>query len=230
MAYPKTLVIQPRSGIGDMIWHLPHIRALAREVEGGPVYLLTKSKAHAKQWLNNEPSIAHIEYLNRRNMFLTSLRLRKYGFTSAWVLHQSVSYALVPFLAGIPQRIGPGFGRQNSFLTNKPLATDIEKEFHLDQMDALMRSQNLQLRVEDQRILLNKADEAFIENRYGHKSRPWITLGVGASEDFKTWPSAYFIELAKEINKAQSSTFFVCGSPGEFYHRTDHQYFKGARY
>ena len=83
----KTLVIQPRSGIGDMIWHLSYIRALARDVADGPIHLLTKSKTSAKTWLHNEPSIAQIDYLDRRQLITTALKLRRYDFKQAWILH-----------------------------------------------------------------------------------------------------------------------------------------------
>ena len=39
----KLAVVQPLPGIGDMIWHLPHIRALA-QAAGRPVTLVAKRR------------------------------------------------------------------------------------------------------------------------------------------------------------------------------------------
>src|SRR6476469_5416402 len=50
-------VIQPLPGIGDMVWHLPHIRAIAAHA-GQPVTLMTKPRTLADQLLAHEPSIA----------------------------------------------------------------------------------------------------------------------------------------------------------------------------
>ncbi len=215
MHKPKTLVIQPRSGIGDMIWHLPMIRAIAREVEGGPVYLLTKSKALAKSWLYNEPSIAVIDYLDRRNMMLAGMQLRHFGFHSAWILHESVSYALAACTSGALERIGPGAGAQRYFLTNASLPEHELELSHIEQMHALLAQQKLNIRVEDQRLTLDPAAQAFVRMQIGHLRKPWVTLGIGASDEFKMWPIEHFITLARKINVMQKSTFFVCGSRTE---------------
>src|SRR5438552_15723696 len=42
----RVAVMQPLPGIGDMIWHLPHIRAIARHV-GAPVTLIAKPRSLA---------------------------------------------------------------------------------------------------------------------------------------------------------------------------------------
>ena len=31
----RTLIVQPLPGIGDMVWHLPHIHAIAATTAGG---------------------------------------------------------------------------------------------------------------------------------------------------------------------------------------------------
>lgn len=45
------LVIQPLPGIGDMIWHLPHIHAIAAASPNGQVDILTKRRSLADQEL-----------------------------------------------------------------------------------------------------------------------------------------------------------------------------------
>ena len=45
---PRLAVIQPLPGIGDMVWHLPHIRAIAQAV-GHKVTLVTKPRSAADQ-------------------------------------------------------------------------------------------------------------------------------------------------------------------------------------
>ena len=60
---PPVAVIQPLPGIGDMVWHLPHIRAIAAHA-GAPVTLLTKPRSLADQLLANEPAVAEIVWLD----------------------------------------------------------------------------------------------------------------------------------------------------------------------
>ena len=42
-----TLVIQPLPGICDMVWHLPHLDAIARTCPDGQVTVLTKRRSRA---------------------------------------------------------------------------------------------------------------------------------------------------------------------------------------
>ena len=52
-------LVQPLPGIGDMVWHLPHIRAVAAHV-GEPVTLIAKPRALADQVLDGDPAIRDI--------------------------------------------------------------------------------------------------------------------------------------------------------------------------
>ena len=57
-------VVQPLPGIGDMIWHLPHIRAIAAHV-GAPVTLITKPRSAADQIFSAERTIRDVFWLDR---------------------------------------------------------------------------------------------------------------------------------------------------------------------
>ncbi len=214
---PGTLVIQPRSGIGDMVWVISHIRAIAREVESGPIYLLTKSKAQAKTWLYNEPSIGAIEYLDKgQNVISKGLSLKSQNFKSAWIFHDSASYTVVSFLAGIPQRIGlGGSSLQNVLLTNGGLSSDQLDLHYIEQIDALLSQQGLRVRLEDQLLSIDPQASDYIQTTYGHLKKHWIMMGVGASEDAKMWPADHFIKTALLMHEITPATFFICGSASE---------------
>ncbi len=213
---PKILVIQPRPGIGDMIWHLPYTRALARRAASGSVTVLTKSNANARSWLSHEPSIDHFIYLDRRLMPLMGLKLRKEKFDEAWVFHESFSYALVPFLAGIPRRFGPGLARdQRLLLTNRPLPDETRELRHIEQMNEMMSRENYDIRTDDQRLILEKEALKYCDDHFLCYPTPWVTYGVGASDETKTWPLTYFQVLSKGLAARGAKTFFICGSKSE---------------
>ena len=46
-------VVQPLPGIGDMVWHLPHLRAIAAHA-GAPVTLIAKPRSLADQLLTGD--------------------------------------------------------------------------------------------------------------------------------------------------------------------------------
>ena len=57
-----TAVIQVKPGIGDVIWHLPFIRAIAAVAPGGKVTFLAPPSSHAEELLAAEPAVAETLY------------------------------------------------------------------------------------------------------------------------------------------------------------------------
>jgi heptosyltransferase-2 len=55
-------VIQVKPGIGDVIWHLPFIRAIAATAPDGQVTLFAPPTSSAKDLLAAEPSVASTVY------------------------------------------------------------------------------------------------------------------------------------------------------------------------
>ena len=51
--------------IGDMLWHLPHLRAIARAGTAGSVTLLTKRRSQADRLLAAEPAVGEILWVER---------------------------------------------------------------------------------------------------------------------------------------------------------------------
>jgi heptosyltransferase II len=191
------------------------MRALARRGEGGKITLLTKPLAGTKKWLAHDPCVEEILYFDKSSLLREGLRLRKKGFDEAWILHRSLSHTLLTVFAGIPVRIGPGFDAQRFLTSNKPLPPRTKKEHHLEQMDALMAWQNIEISPQDKMFLVEKDAHDFIEKTYAHLPRPWLTLGIGASVPQRVWPLERFAQLAHALKENKIGTFFVCGSPQE---------------
>jgi ADP-heptose:LPS heptosyltransferase len=53
----RTAIIQAKRGIGDVIWHLPFVRAIASVSSGGKVTFMAPPTSSAKDLLAAEPSI-----------------------------------------------------------------------------------------------------------------------------------------------------------------------------
>ena len=113
-------VIQVKRGIGDVIWHLPFVRAIAAVSPGRQVTFLAPSSSGAKELLAAEPSVAETVYFGnagselRRglNQLMLIARLRRRHFRRIWILDRTIRPALAAKLAGIPERIGLGLGPQ----------------------------------------------------------------------------------------------------------------------
>ena len=57
-----TAVIQVKPGIGDVIWHLPFIRAIAAATPGGTVTFFAPPSSAVKELLAAEPRVATTIY------------------------------------------------------------------------------------------------------------------------------------------------------------------------
>ena len=112
-----TAVIQVKPGIGDVIWHLPFIRAIAAASPGGRITFLTPPRTCARDLLNAEPGVAEVLYSEhggselRRGLNLLRLsQFLKRNFRTVWILDRTIRPALAAWLGGVPGRIGLGLG------------------------------------------------------------------------------------------------------------------------
>ena len=89
-------VIHPHRGVGDLMWHLPYIRAIAKQAPTGQVALVTRPSTRADRLLAAEPSVAEVIYTpfargswNRLcETWTTAMMLRRRGFQEVWILER----------------------------------------------------------------------------------------------------------------------------------------------
>src|SRR5580698_3219100 len=102
ISVPSTAVIQVKRGIGDVIWHLPFVRAIAAVAPGGQVTFLAPPSSGAEELLAAEPSVAAVRYFEhagselQRGLNLLKLvgLMRQSGFTQIWILDRTLRPAL----------------------------------------------------------------------------------------------------------------------------------------
>ncbi len=212
-------VIQVKPGIGDVIWHVPFIRAIAAAAPGGTVSFLAPPTSQARDLLAAEPSVAEIVYFEhggselRRGLNLIRLAalLRARRFGSIWILDRTIRPALAGWLAGIPERIGLGLGPQSLFITNAGLD---HRHFHdhpVDWLRALMAAMKVPLPSTEPDLQLPPATLAAVAERFKAAARPWIALGIGASHPDKDWPDAHWADFIARLRQSVSGTVFLVG-------------------
>ena len=220
----RSLVIQPLPGIGDMIWHLPHIKAIARASPEGRVAVLTKRRSLAASLLKAEPAVVETLWVDRNpgrhdgplGFLRLVMALRRQGFDRAWVLHQSPYYARLAWAAGIGERHGYGVGQQKTFLNASPfLPKDFKVAHPIDRADALLAAAGLEIRPEDRQLQVCARARAAVEERYHHLPRPWSALALGSSAAFKQWGVANFQALARRLAEETEGSLFLLGGRQE---------------
>lgn len=223
-----TLVIQPLPGIGDMVWHLPHLEAIARASPDGRITVLTKRRSRADELFVESPFVRQVlwleraqsgERLGRHDGLLGGWRLardlRAQGFDSVWILHDSARYALAARWAGIPLRIGFGTGRQRRFLNDPRILPRSDRHRPtLEKATALLALHGLDAASAPRfRPPATAVERTAAE--LGHLPRPWIGLGIGSSEPFKQWGAERFGALGSRLIRSTGGTAFAIGGASE---------------
>jgi heptosyltransferase-2 len=222
-AITPTAVIQPKPGIGDVIWHLAFIRAIAAAAPGGQVTFLAPPTSLARELLVAEPAVAETLYFRHTgnelqrglNLLRLTLLLRRRRFRTIWILDRTLRPAVAALFAGIPQRIGLGLGAQRLFITNAGIDYSHFHDFPIDWLKALMLTQNLNLVSTEPCLALPAEALAAIDQRFGQLPRPWLAIGFGASHPSKDWPDSHWRALFGQLANTPARSVFVIGGPAK---------------
>jgi heptosyltransferase-2 len=220
-------VIQPLPGIGDMIWHLPHIRAIAAHV-GKPVTLVAKPRSAADQIFRAETTVADVLWLDRNperrrgrhdgglGFARVVAALRAHRFDAVYVLHHSKTLAALAMLAGIPARYGYGFGAQKLFLNRGPFLPGPSLRLHpFDQATAWLAAAGIPLPEAEPVLPTTEAARAAVRRRLGEAPGRLIAVGIGSSEPYKQWGAQRFAALAEGLLEAEPGRLVLIGGPAE---------------
>lgn len=218
------LVYAPDRGIGDLMWHLPTLRAIAATTPEGRVVLVARPSSRAAEVLKVEPAVSKVLYaphykdkLKGVRETLDFLRLCKAEKPRAvWILEKIDRPAIAAFLAGVPERRGFGLGHgQERFLNKGPFLPKAMRPAHrLDKLAAFETAHGLAVASREPALKLDPDAVAAVKARYGNRPGPWLCLGIGASEPARTWPAERFAETARRLADLFGTVFWV-GGPHE---------------
>lgn len=219
----RTLVIQPLPGIGDMVWHVSHLRRIARTACGGQVTVLAKRRSQADRLLAAEPAVRDFLWLERNpgrhdglaGLWRLARQIEAGRFQTAWVLHGSARYALACRLAGVARRIGYGRTWQRFFLSDPVKLPNCDQHRHpiamaerfLD-LAGLPPGEALPLAV------CGTARAAALQ-RYGGFPRPWAAFAIGTSEPIRQWGRERFAALGAALLRGHVATLLIIGGRAE---------------
>ena len=178
----QSAVIQVKPGIGDVIWHLPFIRAIAAASPGGQVTFFAPPSSGASELLRAEPAVdatlyfAHFgsELQRGVNLIRVVALLRRQRLRSLWILDRTIRPALAAALAGIPARIGLGLGPQRLFITNRGIGQDHFHDHPIDWLRALMVEMKVPLPSTEPDLHLPPAVLITVGDKFVDCTRPWI--------------------------------------------------------
>jgi heptosyltransferase-2 len=208
----RTLVFQPRPGLGDLIWHLPLIRAIASATETGRVTLFTKPSTQAGTLLHGDPAIDQIVWFDRNprasegrgpgrhdgplGFARLVATLRACRAETALLLHHGASLAAALRLAGIPHRYGYNTAPQRKWLNTTPaLPPEVQHAEAFDQANAYAAALGF-TNLPEPSVRVDHAALHAVTTRLATLPKPWTALGIGSNGAIRQWGAANFAAFA----------------------------------
>ena len=203
----KSLAIQNRMGIGDMVIFLPYIEAVAKKYNS-QVTLLVKENSKAEHLIKDNKYINEIIILKRdqtkkgfhdglNGFFRLVSDIKRYQFHKALIFNSSLRYKLVCKFAGINDIYQyPLFKKKNQHIigaANKLLKNNFNLQVKSDPVIDV-KNENVQ----KIKLKFNFSDE--VKN---------ILLGIGGSGPTKRIPPKIFIEFMNLCLKNFKCRFFL---------------------
>ncbi len=208
-----------------MVWHLPHIRALAGHF-GDKVTLIAKPRSAADQIFAAEDTVADVLWMDRNperrrgahdgaaGILRLVAALRGRRFRRVVILHHGRTLAAACRAAGIPERYGYGGGLQRFFLNRPPVLPGPARRLHpFEQATAWLAAAGIPMPDTEPVLPVARAARQVVRARLG--ARAFAVLGIGSSEPYKQWGAERFAMLAGGLARAGWPRLVIAGGPAE---------------
>lgn len=190
---------------------MPALQLFRRQHPEAEITVLTKPGLKALWRMH--PAVDCVQTLEA--MVPTILKLRQTHFDRAYIFPNSFRSAFVPFMAGVPRRIGARGKWRLLMLTEMAHLPDGHQQFEYMSI--------LGVQGEPLAPQLNVPAESFqsLETRlavfnFQPSNRPIVTLLPGAARGpAKRWPADHFALLAKRLRAELNATVVLGGGPDD---------------
>lgn len=194
--------------LGDVIFSSPVFRALKTAYPGARLSCLAVPRV--KDVLECVPFIDEVIVYDEDGRHKgpfgkagLAYQLRRRRFDAAFLLHKSLTRALLVYLAGIPQRIGYDTKKRGMLLTHAvpyPCETKTHRlDYYLNIVESFgvrPASRMAELRVDqaaDEEVGLMLAEHSIGQRDFV------VVLNPGGNWDLKRWPGESFVKLLKRL-------------------------------
>lgn len=225
----KRVVVRGTNWVGDSVMTVPALRALRRVLPDASITLVVRPSA--KGIFADVDFIDHLLIYDRRNAFSVIPQVRewrKQRFDLAVLFQNAFEAALIPFLAGVPMRLGYATESRQALLTHPLPLPDWRSTRHevfyylylitaLEQM--LFGKSEICESVPDASLQISDERKLNAKNRlrsYGvRKGEPVVALCPGSiNSRAKRWPAERYAALADRLIDSRRQVVLI-GSPDE---------------
>jgi heptosyltransferase-2 len=225
----KRVVVRGTNWVGDSVMTLPALRALRRVLPQAEITLVVRPSA--KGIFADVDFIDHLLIYDRRNAFSIPAQIkawRQRQFDLAVLFQNAFEAALIPFLAGVPLRLGYATESRQALLTHPLALPDWRSSRHevfyylylITALEQLLfgRSEICEA-VPDASLQISEARKTEAENllrAYGvREGEPVIALCPGSiNSRAKRWPTEAYAALADRLIDSHRQVLLI-GSADE---------------
>lgn len=212
----KRIAVLGLKRIGDAVYTLQTFEAIKRVYPTAKIMVFTEPQVEAIYQHN--PFIDEVQSYSKKRFWQSTFKVLKEGLFDACIInHNAFKYALLPFLAGIPVRVGYQKEGRSVLLTHKrPLH---ETVVHRLEHNALL----LDLLSIESRDLLPRIYEGSEEmglsgellSKFGLVDRGYVVFIVGSIAETRRWFPENFAELARKIESELKLKIVILGGPDD---------------
>ena len=224
--HAKRVLVRAVNWVGDAVMTTPAITAVRESFPQAEITLLANPLV--SQLFSPHQSVDRVITFDRSGVhkgILGRLRLaaqlRKQDFDAAIILPNSFESALIPFLAGIPVRLGKssdgrGFMLTDSYCPDPRQVVDHEVGYYLD----LVRHFGVTSQAREPHLVISDAEEqgaAVCLAEQGIAADDFV-IGINPGAAFgsaKRWYPERFAEVAERLAAAWNAKIVIFGGPGE---------------
>ena len=226
---PKTVVLHQQTGIGDLVWHIPYLRAIAQHSVNQQIALIAAPTTLAKQILEPEKCIGQIiDYYHlprsqdrgqvqggriaRMKQFANELKA--FGFERIVVLSGRSSRGLLAYWSGIPIRMGYGYRwTQRIFLNTPPYISRYQGKSNAiyHEASAFCMAHGFCDAPIVPKMFIPRELETKMQERIKHLPKPLYVLAIGSSEVYKQWGTDNYSELTLALTKREFGVALLGG-------------------
>src|ERR1051326_116730 len=225
----KRVVVRGTNWVGDSLMTIPALRALRRVLPDAHITLVIRPGT--KGIFSEADFIDEILVYDRKNAFSIVAQAREWKrrkFDLAVLFQNAFEAALIPFLAGVPLRLGYATEARQALLTHPLALPDWRSSRHevfyylyvitaLEQL--LFGTSEICEAVPDASLQISDARKAEAENllrTYGvHEGEPVVALCPGSiNSRAKRWPAEDYAALADRLLDSQRQVLLI-GSADE---------------
>jgi len=215
----------PDRGVGDLMWHLPTVRAIAATTTEDSVVLAARPTTRAAGLLATEPSVSQVAELVYHRGALRNLRemadfyrlCRRLRPRAVWILEKIGRPAQAAALAGVPVRHGFGLGHasQERWLSPGPrLPKSMRPRHRIEKLAAFEALHGLTVASREPALRVDPRQVDAIAARFADRPKPWVVFGLGSVDAHRRWPPGHFAGLADALH-GWAGTIFWLGGPDE---------------